>query len=65
MIGDLDPLWIENLNSVLDDNRLYTLPTGEWFLFPSELNIIFETEILKEISNATISRLGIINVNLD
>ena len=27
--GDIDPEWVESLNSVLDDNHLLTMPNGE------------------------------------
>ncbi|KAI1893942.1 hypothetical protein AGOR_G00128840 [Albula goreensis] len=43
--GDIDPEWIESLNSVLDDNRLLTMPSGERIHCASP---------------ATISRMGMI-----
>ena len=58
--GDVDPEWIESLNSVLDDNRLLTLPTGERISFGSNVNFIFETNDLQYASPATISRMGMI-----
>ncbi|TNJ29708.1 Dynein heavy chain [Giardia muris] len=33
--GSIDPLWIEALNSVLDDNRLLTMSSGERIRFPA------------------------------
>lgn len=58
--GDVDPEWIEALNSVLDDNRLLTLPTGERISFGNNVNFIFETNDLQYASPATISRMGMI-----
>ena len=50
----------EALNSVLDDNRLLTLPNGERIQFGKNVNFIFETVDLKHASPATISRMGVI-----
>uniref|UniRef100_A0A8B9QWJ8 Cytoplasmic dynein 2 heavy chain 1 n=1 Tax=Anas platyrhynchos TaxID=8839 RepID=A0A8B9QWJ8_ANAPL len=58
--GDIDPEWIESLNSVLDDNKLLTMPSGERIQFGSNVNFIFETHDLSCASPATISRMGMI-----
>ncbi|XP_019385809.1 PREDICTED: cytoplasmic dynein 2 heavy chain 1 [Crocodylus porosus] len=58
--GDIDPEWIESLNSVLDDNRLLTMPSGERIQFGPNVNFIFETHDLSCASPATISRMGMI-----
>ncbi|KMU78781.1 dynein heavy chain [Coccidioides immitis RMSCC 3703] len=46
--GDVDPEWVENLNSVLDDNKLLTLPNGERLNLPPNVRIMFEVENLKK-----------------
>ena len=58
--GDVDPEWVEALNSVLDDNKLLTLPSGWRIQFGINVNFIFETHDLINASPATISRMGII-----
>ena len=54
--GDVDPEWAENLNSVLDDNKLFTLPSGERLSIPQNVKIMFEVESLKYATLATVSR---------
>ena len=56
--GDVDPEWAENLNSVLDDNKLLTLPTGDRLSLPPNVRILFEVENLKYATPASVSRCG-------
>ncbi|CRG93244.1 dynein heavy chain, putative [Plasmodium gallinaceum] len=58
--GDVDPEWAENLNSVLDDNKLLTLPNGERLPIPESVRILFEVDTLKHATLATVSRCGMI-----
>ncbi|KAG0320600.1 hypothetical protein BGZ99_004425, partial [Dissophora globulifera] len=58
--GDVDPEWVENLNSVLDDNRLLTLPNGERLSLPPNVRIMFEVDTLKYATLATVSRCGMV-----
>jgi dynein heavy chain 1 len=50
----------ELLRSVLDDNRLLTLPNGERLYLPSNVRIIFEVDSLRYATPATVSRCGMI-----
>lgn len=56
----MDPEWAENLNSVLDDNKLLTLPNGERLAIPPNVRLMFEVETLKYATLATVSRCGMV-----
>ncbi|SCV03614.1 LANO_0G05204g1_1 [Lachancea nothofagi CBS 11611] len=61
--GDLDPDYVETINSVLDDNKVFTLPNGERLNIPPHLSFIFEVEKLEVATPATISRCAVIVLN--
>ncbi|CAI4045250.1 hypothetical protein SKDZ_11G2570 [Saccharomyces kudriavzevii ZP591] len=58
--SDLDPEYVEAMNSVLDDNKILTLPNGERLPIPANLHIIFETDNLDHATPATITRCGLL-----
>jgi dynein heavy chain len=58
--GALDKTWVENMNSVLDDNKKLALITGEAVPLDSRMRIVFETDDLSNCSPGTISRCGLL-----
>ncbi|KAI3434555.1 hypothetical protein D9Q98_002628 [Chlorella vulgaris] len=63
--GDIDAEWIESANTVMDDNKVLTLASNERIPLTSSMRLLLEINNMNHCSPATVSRGGVIFVNVD
>lgn len=56
-------MWIESLNTVMDDNKVLTLASNERISLTNSMRLLFEISHLKTATPATVSRAGILFIN--
>jgi len=61
--GDVDPEWIEAMNTVMDDNKVLTLASNERIPMTSSMRMLLEIEDMRNSTPATASRGGCLCIN--
>lgn len=58
--GPVDSMWVESMNSLMDDNRVLTLINGDRISLSESASLLFEVEDLAMATPATVSRASIV-----
>ena len=61
--GPADASWVENINTVLDENRMLCLANGQRLKLPTDFSVFFELDNLDQTTPATVTRCGMIYVD--
>lgn len=61
--GDIDPDWIETMNTVMDDNKVLTLVSQERIPLTDSMKLVLEISNLRNATPATVSRGGVLFIN--
>lgn len=61
--GDIDPEWIETMNTVMDDNKVLTLVSQERIPLTDAMKLVLEISNLRNATPATVSRGGVLFIN--